>query len=593
MPLRMMTRSASRSTATPRGGRTGGRTGRGSGRTRGQTGDQGSGGINEQGDQGNNKNQNGNAVNDNIQGDVRNVIVNKGRRGCLYKEFLACNPKEYDGIEGAIVYTRWIEKIESVQDMSGCGDNQKMKILETKFWNHAMVRAGHAAYTDRFHELPRSGSLNKNPEKRANGGEPSRDRNVKDDNKRTRIGNAFAITANPVKREYTGAAPKCANCNLHHSPESPCHACFNCNRLGRLAKDLRVVPRMVNPVNARNLTAAHGACFKCGGTDHFKASCPRLNQPQRPGENHPNQAVANNGGHRGNNNNQAHGRAFMLGVEEARQDPNIMTGTFTLNNYYAMTLFNSGVDYSFVSTTFIPLLGIEPSNLGFSYEIKITSGQLVEINKVIRGCKLEIEGHVFDIDLIPFGHRSFDMMIGIDWLSKHKAEIVCHEKVVRMPLQKGKVLRVIGERPEEKVRHLMSAKSKEQKQEEIVVVRNFLEIAKSLTILTQKSKTFNWGEEQEKAFQTLKDKLCNALILALLEGLEDFVVYCDASGLGLGCVLMQRGKVIAYASRQLKIHEKNYTTHDLELGAVVFALKIWRHYLYRTKSIIYTDHKSL
>ncbi|GJS09622.1 putative reverse transcriptase domain-containing protein [Tanacetum coccineum] len=110
---------------------------------------------------------------------------------------------------------------------------------------------------------------------------------------------------------------------------------------------------------------------------------------------------------------------------------------------------------------------------------------------------------------------------------------------------------------------------------------------------TEKCKTFDWGEEQELAFQTLKDKLCNAPVLALPDGLEDFVVYCDASGIGLGCVLMQRGKVIAYASRQLKIHEKNYTTHDLELGAVVFALKIWRHYLYGTKSVIYMDHKSL
>ncbi|GKB44951.1 putative reverse transcriptase domain-containing protein, partial [Tanacetum coccineum] len=91
----------------------------------------------------------------------------------------------------------------------------------------------------------------------------------------------------------------------------------------------------------------------------------------------------------------------------------------------------------------------------------------------------------------------------------------------------------------------------------------------------------------------LKDKLCNAPILALPNGPEDFVVYYDASGIGLGCVLMQRGKVITYASRQLKIHEKNYTTHDLELGAVMFALKIWKHYLYRTKSVIYTDHKSL
>ncbi|GJV14974.1 putative nucleotidyltransferase, ribonuclease H [Tanacetum coccineum] len=100
-------------------------------------------------------------------------------------------------------------------------------------------------------------------------------------------------------------------------------------------------------------------------------------------------------------------------------------------------------------------------------------------------------------------------------------------------------------------------------------IENFSKIAKSLTILTQKCKTFDWGKEQELAFQTLKDKLCNAPVLALPDGPEDFMVYCDASGIGLGCVLMQRGKVIAYASRQLKIHEKNYTTHDLELGAVV------------------------
>ncbi|GJZ61795.1 reverse transcriptase domain-containing protein [Tanacetum coccineum] len=111
--------------------------------------------------------------------------------------------------------------------------------------------------------------------------------------------------------------------------------------------------------------------------------------------------------------------------------------------------------------------------------------------------------------------------------------------------------------------------------------------------IRQRDRKFDWGEEQETAFQLLKQKLCAAPILALPEGSDDFVVYCDASIKGLGAVLMQRMKVIAYASRQLKIHEKNYTTHDLELGAVVFALKIWRHYLYGTKCVVFTDHKSL
>ncbi|GJX40234.1 putative reverse transcriptase domain-containing protein [Tanacetum coccineum] len=124
-------------------------------------------------------------------------------------------------------------------------------------------------------------------------------------------------------------------------------------------------------------------------------------------------------------------------------------------------------------------------------------------------------------------------------------------------------------------------------------IEKFSKIVKPLTMLTQKNKTYVWGDEQEEAFHILKEKLCNALVLALLDGPDDFVVYCDASKQGFGCVLMQKGKVIAYASRQLKTHEKNYTTHDLELGAVVFALKIWRHYLYGTKSVIIFDQKDL
>ncbi|GJY77957.1 putative reverse transcriptase domain-containing protein [Tanacetum coccineum] len=463
------------------------------------------------GNQGNVGNHNGNVVNENVQENVRNVLVNGNRVGCSYKEFLACNPKEYDGKAGVMVLTRWIEKMESVQDMSGCSIDQKVKYtacllvgkaltwsnsqirmlsqevvvsmswndfkfmmieefcpshemqkLETKLWNHAMVRAGHAAYTNRFHELARlvpyivtpesrkieryvyglalqirgmvtamepntiqkvvqiSGALAdeavrngsiKMVGKRRNVGEPRKDKNSRDDNKRTRTGNAIATTANPVGRENMGAWPK-------------------------------------------------------------------LNRSQGPGRNRPNLVAANNGGQgRGNQGNQARGRAFMLGVEEARQDPNIVTGTFTLNNHFATTLFDSGANYSFVSTTFIPLLGIEPSELGFRYEIEIASRQLVGIDKVIKGCKLEIKGHVFDINLIPFGYGSFDVIIGMNWLSNHKVEIICHEKVVRIPLLDGEVLRVLGERLEEKARLLMSAKASHKKQGEIVVVRDFPEVS--------------------------------------------------------------------------------------------------------------------
>nr|GEX98322.1 putative reverse transcriptase domain-containing protein [Tanacetum cinerariifolium] len=114
-------------------------------------------------------------------------------------------------------------------------------------------------------------------------------------------------------------------------------------------------------------------------------------------------------------------------------------------------------------------------------------------------------------------------------------------------------------------------------------IEGFSKIAKSMTKLTQKGIKFDWGEKEENAFQLIKQKLCSVPILALPEGSEDFMVYCDASHKGLGVVLMQREKVIAYASRQLKVHEENYTTHDLKQGSVVFPLKIWRHYLYGTK----------
>jgi len=124
-------------------------------------------------------------------------------------------------------------------------------------------------------------------------------------------------------------------------------------------------------------------------------------------------------------------------------------------------------------------------------------------------------------------------------------------------------------------------------------VEGFSSIASPLTKLTQKKAKFQWSDDCEKSFAELKTRLTTAPVLTLPEGLDGYVIYCDASRVGLGCVLMQRGKVIAYASRQLKVHEKNYPTHDLELAAVVFALKIWRHYLYGVHVDVFTDHKSL
>nr|GFB70497.1 hypothetical protein [Tanacetum cinerariifolium] len=176
-----------------------------------------------------------------------------------------------------------------------------------------MVEAGHAAYTDEFHELARLvphlkatqifGALTdeavmnasiKKVEKRGNVGEPSKDKNGRDDNKRTRTGNVFATTVNHVGRENMGTWPKCTTCNSYHTPGWPCRTCFNCNHLGHLAKDYRGMPRNVNHVDSRNPPVR--ACYDCGSIDHVRSACPRLRRAQGLRGNHPNQVVANNDG---------------------------------------------------------------------------------------------------------------------------------------------------------------------------------------------------------------------------------------------------------------------------------------------------------
>ena len=114
-----------------------------------------------------------------------------------------------------------------------------------------------------------------------------------------------------------------------------------------------------------------------------------------------------------------------------------------------------------------------------------------------------------------------------------------------------------------------------------------------MTRLTWKEVKFDWDDRCEEAFQELKRRLTSAPILIVPDRGQGYTVYCDASRAGLGCVLMQSGRVVAYSSRQLKNHEQNYPTHDMELAAVVFALKIWRHYLYREEFELYSNHKSL
>nr|GEZ68255.1 putative reverse transcriptase domain-containing protein [Tanacetum cinerariifolium] len=312
-------------------------------------------------------------------------------------------------------------------------------------------------------EAARNGSIKK-AEKRGNVEEPSKDRNERDDNKRNRTVNAFATTVNHIGKENMGTWPKCTTCNSYHALGGPCCACLNCNRSGHLARDCRGVPRNVNPVNVRNPTVR--VCYECGSTDYVKTTCPGLNRARGPEENQPNQVAANNEGQgRGNQGNQAKVRAFMLGAEEARQDPNIMTG-------------------------------LEPSDLGFKYEIEIASGQLGKLKE------LQDKGFI-QPSLSPWGapmlfvkKKDGSFRMCIDYRELNKLTIKNHYPLLIIDdlfdqLQGSQFFSKIDLR----------------------FIENFSKIAKPLTILTQKT---------------------------LPNGPKDFVVYCNASDIGLGCVLMQR-----------------------------------------------------
>nr|GEU46727.1 reverse transcriptase domain-containing protein [Tanacetum cinerariifolium] len=326
----------------------------------------------------------------------------------------------------------------------------------------------------------------------------------------------------------------------------------------------------------RNWKSAGNVCYECGRPEHFRKDCPKLR-----GQNRRNQ-TRNKTGNK-TEGNEVIAKDYAIHGGGTNPDSNIVTGMFLLNNCYASMLFDSGIDRSFVSTTFSAFLDVAPSTLDTSYAVELANGRVLEINIVLRGCTLGLLGHPFNIDLmpvvrIPYGDEVL-IIRGDNCDGESKLNIISCTKT-------QKILEVFPE-------DLPGLPPVRQVEFQIDLVPGAAPVARSpyrlalaempMTKLTQNSVKFDWGEKPEAAFQLLKPKLCSAPILALPEGSENFVVYCDASHKWLGAVLMQKEKVIAYASRQLKVYEKNYTTHDLKLGAVVFSLKMWRHYLYARK----------
>ncbi|GJS77134.1 putative reverse transcriptase domain-containing protein [Tanacetum coccineum] len=218
-----------------------------------------------------------------------------------------------------------------------------------------------------------------------------------------------------------GSLPKCTKCHLHNN--GPCtQKCHKCNKVGHFARDCR----STGNTNVANTQKGNGAapkgngCFECGAPGHFKRDCPKLK---------------NKDGGNGN----AQGWVYVVGNAEKRgnalgnPDSNVVTGTFLLNNHYASILFDTGADRSFISTTFSSLINIAPTPLENCYDVELANGKLVRIDTIKRGCTLNFLDHSFNIDLMPAELGSFDVIIGMDWLRRCHAVIVCDEKLVQVP----------------------------------------------------------------------------------------------------------------------------------------------------------------
>ncbi|GJQ90397.1 reverse transcriptase domain-containing protein [Tanacetum coccineum] len=455
---------------------------------------------------------------------------------CTYKDFLNCMPLTFKGTEGVVVLLQWFEKMELVFHISNCVvENQVMFATCTflrnalTWWNShmktvtqdvayamdwkALKKMMAVKYCPRgeikklFHEeseevekyvggLPdmiRGNVMSYQPKTMEKAIEFANDQMDQKILTITERQAERAYTAGPSeKREYTGSLPLCTKCNYHH--KGPCAPrCNKCKKISHLAHD----------------------CRSSSPNGHFKKYCLKLKN-------------GNRGNQRGNGN--APPKVYVVGNAGTNPDSNVVTCTFLLNDRYASILFDIGADRSFVSTTFSSLIDITPTTLDHYYDVELADGKIIGINTIIRGCTLNFLDHPFNINLMPIELGSFDIIIGMDWLSNYHAVIDCAENFVRIPWGK----------------------------ETLIIHGDIRSSFYSKIDLRSGYHQFRVREEDipKMAFRTR-----------------------------MGCGIEYKSRRYCFApSRQLKIHEKNYTTHDLELGVVVFAfndleaLLVWNQF---------------
>ncbi|GJW60325.1 putative reverse transcriptase domain-containing protein [Tanacetum coccineum] len=674
-------------------------------------------------------------------------------------EFLKCNPHTFKGTEGAVGLCQWFEKLESVFRISDCREKDKVKFatatlqgraltwwngrtasmgidaangtpwaevrkwmteefcprsvlqrLEQELYNLKLKGTDIDGYTNRFHELALLCPRMVEPEQ-------------------VKVEQYIRGLSKNIRGDVTSSQPA----TIDHA--------------------VRMAYQLMGQIIQDKNDEVHEGEKRKGEGDRGGRGDNRRDYNRRQNQRRANAGAMTNAVPNDNDvcpkckNKKHNGDCWKCGncvrAVDAQQDPKVVTGTFLLNNRYATALFDSGADKSFVSTNFSTLIDIEPVELDTSYEVELADGKVVSTNNVLIGCTLNLLNHSFPIDLMVIELGSFDIIIGMDWLSRYDAAILCGEKKVRIPL-KGKTLVIEGNRNNSRLKIVSCIKtqkyiekgcelflaqvteqeSKEKRLEDVPVIRDFPEVfpdelpglppprqvefridlipgaapvarapyrlapsemkelSKQLQELLEKGfirpSSSPWGaplqgssvyskidlrsgyhqlriREEDipiTAFRTryghyefqvmpfgltnapavfmdLMNRVCKPYLdKFVIVFIDDILIYSknkeehDSNGVhvdlakieaiknwaapttptevrqflglaGFGAVLMQREKVIAYASRQLRKNDEKLYDHDLEIGAACFCFRLWRHYLYGTKCTVYTVTKSL
>ncbi|GJZ42470.1 putative reverse transcriptase domain-containing protein [Tanacetum coccineum] len=586
-------------------------------------------------------------------------------RECTYIYFLKCQPMNFKGTEGVVGLTQWAvghdvayampwKTLKKMMTNKYCPKGE-IKKLDTEMWNLKVKGTDVMSYNQCFQELvlmcdrmfPEESDV---VEKYVGGFPGMIHGSVKASKPKTMQEAIEFATKLMDKKILTITERQAENKRKNRTKESNlCAPNATITMMGR------VLP---SALTAKGLVIWPG---------HFRSDCPKLKN-------------RNQGNQVGNGNVVA--RAYVMGTAGTNPNSNVITGTFLLNNRYALILFDTGIDRSFISTAFSSLIDIISTTLYHGYDVELPGSRIIWFNTLIRGCTLNFLNHPFNIDLMHVEMGSFDVIICMDWLAKYHAEIVCDEKLVLFPEDllgipptrqvEFQINLIPGAAPIARTPYRLAPSKMKELSDQLkeLIGKGFIRPSSSpwgasVLFVKKKDKSFQMCIDYRELnkltvkncyplprIDDLFDQLQGSSVYSKIDlrsgyhqlrvrkedilktsfrtryGYYEFKVQLlghmiDSQGIhvdpakiksikdwaspkttteirqflgltGLGDVLMQREKVIAYASRQLKIHEKNYTTHDLELGAVVFALKkIWRHYLYGIKCTVFTNHKSL